>query len=72
MSGRASQSAWHFEMVPFGNQGPGSAWCLAHWLGISGRATVPANDWESLMRVDKVVIKLIEELYEDLHRWEAV
>jgi hypothetical protein len=30
------------------------------------------DDWESLMRVDKVMIKLIEELYEDLRRWEAV
>ena len=33
-------------MVPFWNREPGSAWRLAHWLGISDFATVPADELE--------------------------
>ena len=32
----------------------------------------PRQRLGSLMRIEKVVIRLIEELYEDLWRWEAV
>ena len=33
---------------------------------------VGCDEWDTLMRVGKVVIRLIEKLYEDLRRWEAV